>query len=602
RSMNVIAMNNVAQTRMLALIPILDAFPLATKMAYEEVKAWEECLRNQLRRGVPDSHLREGLESLRARMARQRDILAPISNLFNDSGFHVEELTTWRLRGHTGPPPHGQLWQAAEALDEFSQATAASAGVLSQLNASRFGQLNGAEVAFIVPVVPTLPARRSSFNDFERPVKRGLIPDRAYPQRLGVYDRLFKWRIYRYRDIRERDRLVPGRPGHGAIRGGRGNVSLSGRQRGRSARGYSSNPNPHWTYRTVGRVLLGYTVYGPYQWMMRRIHGYAQGWWHERHYYPGQLADTYFHEYIRRVADIKLGYLWGSKQPRYIHYPQWITDFQRCRTLAAQAASGVPGVPRINRTMFYLVEIRSRYPKGHPSYLSPGSYVTNGDLPLAIWIKGWEDPTTWSVPMISQWVWEDRYYYETTEDWDIGIRMKRDATGRPVWQKVYMIAQYVFGGIDVGGEVEITNPANYDDISDLPAPILMDTSMGDYNMGRPHHDLGVRRELFTLLAVASQRDTARAWPSRFGTDNPFGGITALAQAEVFNTTSWDLWTQDWKAKLVPVTQWSDWMEKMAAGAEDAALTNGQVSPEDVSIVYEYLRRFDEAMVNQSLHH
>ena len=104
RSMNVIAMNNVAQTRMLALIPILDAFPLATRMAYEEVKAWEEGLRNQLRRGVPDSHLREGLESLRARMARQRDILAPISNLFNDSGFHVEELTTWRLRGHTGPP------------------------------------------------------------------------------------------------------------------------------------------------------------------------------------------------------------------------------------------------------------------------------------------------------------------------------------------------------------------------------------------------------------------------------------------------------------------------------------------------------------------
>ncbi|HET6429042.1 MAG TPA: pilus assembly protein TadG-related protein [Phycisphaerae bacterium] len=602
RSMNVVAMNNVAQTRMLALVPILDAFPLSAGMAHEEVGAWEQCLADQLRRGVPDARLRDGLESLRTRMARQRDILAPVDDLLNHSGFQMEEITTWSIRGHAGPAPHGRLWQAAEAMDEFSQVTASSAGLLSQMNASRFGEANTAEVAFVVPINPELPAARTSFNDFERPVKSGLIPDRAYPQRLGPYDRLFRWRDYRYRDIRERDRLVPGRPGHGAIRGSTGNVDVGGRRRGNSARGNSSNPNAHWSYRTIGRVLEGYSVYGPYTWMMRRIHGYAQGQWHNRDYYPGELADTYFHDYIRQIADIKLEYMWGSKTAKYLHYPHWLTDYPQARTLAAQAAAGTPGAPRITRTMYYLVEIRSRYPKGDPNYLSSGTYVTNDELPIAMWIDGWADAADWKIPQLSEWVWEDQYSYETTEDWDIGIRMQTDATGQPVWQKVYMIAQYVFGGIDVGGEVEITDPSNYSDRNDLPAPILMEHPRGDYDVARPHHDEGVRRDLYSYLGVASRPDTARTWPARFGSDNPFRGVAAVAQVGVFNTTSWDLWTQDWKAQLVPVTQWGRWMQDMEAGISNASETAGQVDPVQVRAIQEYLSKFDEIMVDQSLHH
>ena len=602
RSMNTVAMNNVAQTRMLALVPILDAFPLSTKMAHEEVSAWEKCLADQMSRGVPDDHLRQGLDSLRQRMAKQRDVLAPLSGLFNGGSFRMDEVTNWSIRGHSGPPPHGQLWQAAEAMDEFSQATVASAGLLSQINAVRFGKANGARTAFVVPINPQLPAQRTNFRDFERPVKKGLIPDRAYPQRLGPYDRLFRWRDYRYEAIRERDRLAPGRPGHGATRGSSGNVNIGGRRRGRSARGNTTNPNAHWTYRTIGRVLKGYNVYGPYTWMMRRIHGYAQGHWHDRGYYPGELADTFFHEYIRKTADIKLGYMWGSKTPKYLHYPQWMTDYPTCRDLGAQSASGVPGAPRVVRTMYYLVEIRSRVPKDAPGYLSPGTFVTNGELPIAIWIDKWSDAAEWGIPQLAEWVWEDQYNYETTEDWDIGIRMQRDATGRPVWQPVYMIAQYVFGGIDVGGEVEITDPSNYDSASDLPAPILMDLTPGDYDVARPHHDEGVRRDVYTHLGVVSISDAARAWRERFGSDNPYGRIVTVAQAEVFNTTSWGLWTQDWKAKLVPVTQWGRWMEDMGADAANVAETDGAVDPAEVEAIQEYLSKFDEIMVDQSLHH
>ncbi|GAH75989.1 unnamed protein product, partial [marine sediment metagenome] len=269
---------------------------------------------------------------LRARMAKQGDILSPLDETFNYSDLRVADYTTWSLRGHSGPPPHGALWQAAESLDEFSQATAGSAGRLSQLNASRFGRrINEAHTAFVVPIMPAMPARRTGWQDFERPVKKGLIPDRAYPQRLGPYDRLFKWRDYRYRDVRVRDKLIPGSSGHGPIRNDTSKVDVEARRRGRSARGHTTNPNPHWSYRTVGTILLGYNVYGPYDWMMRRVHGYAQGsWqhqdfyeWDDRGFYPGQLSDTFFHEYFRKIADIKLGYMWGPRNPTYVHYPQW---------------------------------------------------------------------------------------------------------------------------------------------------------------------------------------------------------------------------------------------------------------------------------------
>jgi len=608
RSMNVVAMNNVAQTRMLALVPVLDAFPLATKMAYEEVYAWVECLQGQLARGVPDTRLREGLESLRARMAKQRDILSPLNDYFNPGGqigVPVTPLTTWRIRGATGPPPHGTLWQAAESLDEFNKATALSAGALSQTNAVRFGQLNNAEVAFVVPVLPTMPAVRRGFADFEQPVKKGLIPDRAYPQRLGVYDRLFKWRHYQYRNVYEKSHVVPGSPGHGPIRGGKGNVGATGRTRGRSARGHTSNPDPHWAYRVVGRMLMGYTVYGPYEWMLGHITGWSHGgWWEEKNWYAGQLADTYFHEYQKNVSGIKLGYMWGSQALRRIHYPQWIPDFPQAKALAEA------GDIRISRTMFYVVEIRSKHPKGGAGWLTPGTYVTNGELPIAMWVQGWEDPTKWEegtddkpgVPRLSDWVWEDQYTYETTEDWDIGIRKQLDAEGDPKWQTVYMVAQWVFGGIDVGGEVEVTNPANYDDRSVLPAPVLMDTAQGDYDMSQPHHDQGVRRGLFTYLGVASHSDRAAVWPKKFASGNPFGGVCAVAQAEIFNTTSWDLWTQDWKAKLVPVTRWGDWMDRLDAGAGDAPTTGGAFIQDNIRMIHEYLSRFDEQMVNEVMHH
>ena len=598
RSMNVIAMDNVAITRMLALVPTLDAFPLASDMAYTETVEWAKCLDRQLARGVTDDNLREGLESLKTRIVEQRDVLKPISEYYNEE-FDVAELTNWSVRGYGGLPPHGELWRAAESLDLLSQATAESASVLTQRNAIRFGTHNRADVAFIAPLspeLPYLPVDRASFADFAKPVKRGEIPDRAKPQRLGPYDRLFKWRNYRWSYITVRDRLVRGDPGHGPIRGGRPNVNIGGRRRGGSAMGRETNPDDRWTNRRVRDKLLGYTTYGPYEWMRRRVRWYARGRWNSREgYYTGKLPDTFFHEYHRQIADIKLQYMWRLNPTlKEVHYPQWHTDYPDAKGLAAD-----PNV-RITKTMFYLVEIRSRYPKGHAKWMSAGSYVTNGKLPMAIWINGWEDPAAWGVPQTDNWVWEDQYTYQTTEDVDIGVKETTDATGQPIWQNVYMVAQYVFGGVDVGGEVVVTNPSNYSSFDNLPAPILMDTSVGDYEIDQPHHDRGVRREIFTYLGVAARDDTAKAWEERFDSGNPFGMTVAVAQAEIFNTASWDLWTQDWRVKLVPVTWMADWLERMEDEELSPWISAEMLDSNTVLNIQEYLSRLGGMVDEQEI--
>ena len=335
------------------------------------------------------------------------------------------------------------------------------------------------------------------------------------------------------------------------------------------------------------------------------------GWWHENRYSYGALGDTFFHDYQKNIADIKLGYMWGSQGIRRIHFPLWITDYPRCKQLAQQ------GQARVQRTMFYRVEIRSKYPKYtasgalNPAFMSPRTYVTNFYdpsqpnkrlNPIAMWVKGWEDPSEWGIPQVAEWVWEDTYNYEVQWDRKIGIQRQLDAEGKPVWHPVYMVAQWVFGGVDVGGEVEVTNPTNCSDRSDLPAPILLDTAYGDYDITQPHHDLGVRRDVFTYLGVANHDNRATVWPGRFSSGNPFNGVCAVAQAEIFNTTSWDLWTQDWKAKLVPVTRWDDWMTRLSDGVGAADEFPGVLDADEINRIYKYLSRFDEATVTEMMHH
>jgi len=622
RSLNVVAMNNCAQSRVLANIPIQDAFPLATRMALDEVREWEQCLSAQLARGLPNRHgegnmLRQGVESLRRRMADQRDILAPFDATL--SQIQMETYTHWAVRGWGGNLPHGGFWRAAVELERFSRAEAESCGVLAQANAVRFGQPNGVEAGFMVPLIPEMPALRGRFTDFQGVLEGkeyvdgthvevqatggpgGAIVDAVFPHRLGPWARLFRWRNY-IREATGWTYVPPSAPTGPTgpvvrVRGGGGAVGGGGRRVGgsaapRSSGGGGGGGGGGWV--PTAWQTLGYTTYGPYAWAKSHIHDYAVDVRENgRIVREGHLPDTFFSPYVHSIADIKMGYMFGPKTPREIHYPIWKTAYPQARQLAER-----PDV-RVTRTMFYLVEVASSVPPTAGNWLSPGTFRTNGERPIAIWFDGWVDPEGWRIPRVSNYVWNDKYLFEVTQDPEIGIYEKIDpATGEPIWQPVYMSAWYIFGGIDVGGEVEVSNPCNWDGDEDLPRPWVFDTTAGDYDPLIPHADEGFRRERFSFLGLVRRNNVAAVWPQQFSHAHPLGDMVALSQSIVFNQNSFDLWTQDWQTQLAPLTKWEQWHSRLSAEASDAARTRGQVRGEDVEFAVKFLESVPPDLVRR----
>jgi hypothetical protein len=322
--------------------------------------------------------------------------------------------------------------------------------------------------------------------------------------------------------------------------------------------------------------LNGYTTYGPYNWAMGQVSGY---WW-------ANLPDTFFYNYMLTQATAKLGYMFGPANPTLVtmHYPQWVTDYT-----TARATANTPGT-RVTWTMFHELQIASQYPEGDAKYLSAGTFKTNPGRPLVVWCGGWVDPGNFpGLVAGTNDIWKDQSTYQTTGDPTLGIQTKLDANGQPIWQTVYVYTWYVFAGIDVGGNVDITNPCNWNAGDPVPVPTLLDTSIGEYNA---NSDAGDRRDHFTCLGIAKKNDGATVWPQKFASLSPINSMISMAQVKVFNNASWDLWTQDWRAQLTPVTQWDNWYSQLQAGQADVGSTAGKVNANDVATVMTFMKNLE----------
>ncbi len=632
RSMNIVAMDNVAMAKMIAEVPILDAQPLAAEMATKEVTQWELALANLIQQPRIDpnisagteQYLRAGIDSLRARMAVQRDILQAYSPTINKPNFDMEAITHYSRRGFApGDRPHGMLWRAAKTMQDFSQAAWDSCGALAQQRAAWMAEEDSATASFIVPIRPEMPAKLGQYEDFMPPIRGiervrndygrtespwggngGAIPDCMYPYRLGPWARLHKWRDYEAEFIQTGEVWVPGQDGAGQTRGGKGRPGGGGRLVGRSAMQRGDNGHPGYMRATGYHELSGYTTYGPYEWARRRIHEWARG---NNNMNPGKLRDTFYYEYMDRIARMKLNYMFpaGAGEDTItteIHYPNWVVGYPQCKAIGDNQAY------QVTSTLVYVVEIASKYPEGDGMFMTPGTFRTNGDYPIAIWYGGWQDPARWGLPKVSDYVWKDQFTYETTEDNQLGIVKQVIPPGAPdgevQWPKVYLYAWYFFGGIDSGGPHEVSNPANWESGDPLPQPILLDTSSGDYGGDDP--DVGWRRQRFTYLGVARKEMQAPFWPARFQNLSTIKGTMTVAQAKVFNSRSFDLWTQDWQVQLMPVTKLlplgdsQSWVTRMESGIGDAPSV--KVDPAEVEMALKYLSSLDPEMARLFMNH
>ena len=71
---------------------------------------------------------------------------------------------------------------------------------------------------------------------------------------------------------------------------------------------------------------------------------------------------------------------------------------------------------------------------------------------------------------------------------------------------------------------------------------------------------------------------------------------------MFNNKSWDLWTQNWQAKLVPVNNWTDWVNKLDDGIDDVDRAGGGLDSEELQNIHDYLNSLDAEFAETFLNH
>lgn len=556
RTLNLVAMHNVSTARMIALVAVLDALPQAIAFAHADQAAVLEAVDAQLVRGVEGIWVREGLERFRDEIASEVELLAPLDDLFNDGSYDVRNMTHYN-----GPRGRGDLWRAMEAMEAASLAAMNHLDEIRAIDAARGGGVNLQDAddaaAFLVPPMDSLPWRQGAFDDFERPVRHGLLPPDADDEvtNRGPYDAVFGWRL-----AVEGERDGYRRGSHAVTSAGRPGVPIG--------RGPDND-----TFIETSRTPEQYRPYGPLRHLLFALEYTARP-----HLPHSRFSDFYWapsnNFWINTIARQKLAYCWPQDGVGFdVLEPEWEISFP----VAEQIANENPR--RIRETAFVVVEIKSRYPSDHPAFLRPGtwSYVEEEQplrpSPRIVWVPGWTNPRGWSsasnsVSRVNNYVWRDEWDYKVAFDSQIGVTPELEADGSPAPQSAYRIDDYVFVGVNLGDEVPVGNPYNFDDRNALPGPV-------DLDHARIGADPVSRRRYLTVLGVASRDSRALLWPDGFDGERPDPNHLALAQAGVFNNHSHDLWTQMWHAQVERIDNYEAWMDQLQSAGRNSTSVSGE---------------------------
>lgn len=637
RAFNTVAMNNVTMTRHLALVNALDALPRATDATRRE----QTPLRDALADRHPTLHTGSGrldeiaadeFDRLLAELNDEVDLLSA-SDDFYTHRYDVRAMTHYE-----GPEGRGLIWQAMAGLDELSRNLLEELGAVAQAHAVSGGEVNLAAdqspegTAFMVPVRPRAPWRRGAFDDFERPVRFGLLPGRD--ERLhagtpagglgqvddrvtnrGPFDAIFAWRRF----TRE--------SGHGTGGGAGTAPRVGGVDTGGRPNPFGGGPSNRGGGGGGGtRRIVAYTTFGTHARALEQLAAFAHG----------HLRFSRFEPWARQLADAKLACLWPGTPPRRFALPDWDTAYPD--DVDRDPAADLP----FSETGWFRLDIKSRHERRSAAFGSQGSWAFEDDPigPRAIharlerrrrwWLPNhrvtldtggqvWRrtlDPEELDehladvnvVPAGAQaWVYE--YTYEVLFDAQIGIDPVVDQDGAMVPQTAHFVQVVIYAGVnrnplrpgvyDPARPPRIGSGAPDDDL----IPVVADPHAGfdrgaesapapsDLDPEQMGPDQAARRTWLTFLAVARRGDRAMIWPGRFSGNKPFGHIVAIAEAHVFNNHSWDLWTQMWHAQLRPVEAYGQWLAAMDDAAADAA-ESPLVSEAELADLRQYLGRLE----------
>jgi len=601
RSFNLVAMNNVEISRLIATVQHLDALPLATEYTLVD----EIAHRDSLQRITINAHPnRDLLLDIVAEQIDEQEgdirVLEDMDRFFRNRPSDVQDLTFY-----DGPNGRGELWRAMEALDTLSQATMENLAQLAQVAANEAGQRNMVRrdeaLAAMIPINAEYPWRSYPFDDFERPVTRGMLPEHTddVKDNRGPFDAVFGWRELQI-DTE-----------YGPLVGG-----TTRTQRGNFESGWSRRSNQNTGYRPViSRSVTGYRTYGTWNWIARRFLSNIGG-----NNVNSGLGDTALWTRFSGMSQVKLNYLWpgqrrsnlfiGIPEPEDIDHarapnvflePEWVINYNEAESIRDA------GTPRIVYARYLSVEhirtlvFREVYIDGNlqggrqqiDEFEQDGrTEVINTFNPRQFF----NPPGLGDNDRIGTVAWEDPLsqpdiYQSVSISTDQQGREIREVTTRELYTTFY----FFWLGVNVGPLIEIRNPNNFGSRADLPGPV-------DFEHGqieRPiNGEVGQPGDMFAFLAIAAQPNRADMWPSRFN-QSAHDDVTAIAQAGVFNNHSFDLWTQMWYAQLEPVQDFPGWLDYAALVGEEAGVYPDLDAAhlEETLEYFEALRPLSEIMLN-----
>lgn len=536
RGLNVLSMCNVAETQLLSLIVLLDTLESVVPPA-------QECIDDLMKRigssrAGHDIPVDSRISDWLAvgNAASEREIIRRFGDIVR--AVNWPEYLTYDT---------GVLWECAKLMDGFSHSMLKVTPLAAQREAIDIADKNGAAFGFVVPLWPELPVVDGQFKDFENPMRKGCMPPPPDDQIIGGFDR-----------------------------------------------------------------VLGYHGYAPdYYWNNDLQHGWGPvmgpwSYWREPFAATqpmGLLDISRFSILFNIVSARKLEMMFGQADDR-VSLKNWEMDYDRAKGL---------GENQIRNLWWDYVSFDARYEFPKSSFFS-NIDLRHAHKPLCMTYarENWN-----SSPDLRQFTRSRQSYEGADPRLAVFYRVRKDRTAHypqlgifaphpplhpdgSAWdytdaekKDYYHVYLWRFNGAELEDDTSLHR--NY-----LPpaggaplAPILFDLATRE-------HLTATVNEHFTFNGFAYRPGAVRQWGKRFVNPNPTDELIAYAQARVFNRYSWDLFTQDWKVKLMRADRWQVLTGALGRSVPDQDLA-AKLTKERLDPVRQMLEAYSDPFVEEVSH-
>ena len=569
RGLNVASMCNVAELQLLSTINLCDTLETVTPAAVENIDKLRKDMPIDIRLTDPNASSPDGNIFLVAgNAATEQQAIHQFADI-------VQAITGsaggWgKYLNYSG----GVLWDCMTLMDGFSRAMIRDTPRAACREAADIAKKNHADFGFMTPYWPELPIEIGVFQDFKDPMRLGKMPANYGGRRIDG----FGWRVMDYE-------------------------------------GYGS------TFLDANNIL-------------RRIRGQMGPWsfWREPFVESrplGLLDLSGFGDLFNAVSSMKFEMLFGSAQDQ-ASLRSWEYDYDTAR-----------GKPRseIRRTWWEEVSFDARYVEDEER--RPWPPPPTGDWTPKKWGVNAPHlyPRTQVYPGTSPWPrnpWADPW----RRDIDSYTRATQPYEGadprRSVWYRVDRRRSWRYP--ELGIPAPPHPPPYTEDEKNLYTKTYWQIRMVRFNGAELAPDTTLHRNYmpplgedpdvapvfftdqgvnlveniegrFTVNGYAYRSATAKNWAQRFINPNPTKSVVCYAQARVYNPVGWDLFTQDWKVKLMRAqasytesNRWGQMLQELNKGIPSQAsqVVDG-LTPENVKPVIDTVSAYTSNFVKEVTH-